>query len=259
MPEAPAVVPEDQGQAHGTPDTPVDQAPPEADSSAEFTSVDINTLPEELKGTYKSLQADYTRKTQELSKVQKEIQGKASAFDQLSSNPGFAQMMDNIEKFGTPTPAPTAPKHELTGEEVLLKILENPQYLKQLVRDEALALVSPLTEKEAERESQSVYTKFTSDTETYPYFKEYETQIAEMLDELPNGIALDKIPKYIDSFYKSLVFDRVRVSNDASKKNENREKAAALSPGSSAADASAPKGKMSMQQAFQSAMKEHGL
>jgi hypothetical protein len=44
----------------------------EEKSEDNFTTVNPEELPEELKGTYKSLQADYTRKTQEAAKIRKE-------------------------------------------------------------------------------------------------------------------------------------------------------------------------------------------
>lgn len=42
------------------------------DNQESFTKINPEELPEELKGTYKSLQADYTRKTQEIAKIRKE-------------------------------------------------------------------------------------------------------------------------------------------------------------------------------------------
>jgi hypothetical protein len=45
---------------------------PVEQSEETFTKVNIDELPEELKPVYKSLQADYTRKTQELARIRKE-------------------------------------------------------------------------------------------------------------------------------------------------------------------------------------------
>lgn len=64
-------------QAPKEPETTDESAEGVDDSSGDqdsFTKVSPDELPDELKGTYKSLQADYTRKTQELAKMRKEIE-----------------------------------------------------------------------------------------------------------------------------------------------------------------------------------------
>lgn len=48
----------------------------EEDNQESFTKVNPEELPEELKGVYKSLQADYTRKTQQAAKVRKESESR---------------------------------------------------------------------------------------------------------------------------------------------------------------------------------------
>ncbi len=51
-----------------------EEKPESKDSDDSFTKFNPEELPEELKGVYKSLQADYTRKTQEAAKIRKESQ-----------------------------------------------------------------------------------------------------------------------------------------------------------------------------------------
>lgn len=69
---APAPSP-DPVQTPSTPETatPVDTGATEATTTDSFTSVDVNSLPPELQTLYKSMQADYTRKTQEVAPLRK--------------------------------------------------------------------------------------------------------------------------------------------------------------------------------------------
>lgn len=68
----------------GNPDV---EAPVVDETSAEdtFTSVKPDELPEELQATYKSLQADYTRKTQTLAQQRKEAEDATKFWDAIRS------------------------------------------------------------------------------------------------------------------------------------------------------------------------------
>ena len=63
--------PETPGEGTPSPEGQPIAEPPQAPKDDSFTSVDPNTLPPELRATYKSLQADYTRKTQEAAPYRK--------------------------------------------------------------------------------------------------------------------------------------------------------------------------------------------
>jgi hypothetical protein len=63
-----------------------EETKPEAEDQAEskeeaFSNIKPDELPEELKGVYKSLQADYTRKTQEAAKIRKESETRISELE----------------------------------------------------------------------------------------------------------------------------------------------------------------------------------
>lgn len=247
-----------QEQAKSTPENAFDQAKKEsANEPVEITlSTDIKDIPEALKGIHKSMQADYTKKTTELADQRKALESKASAFDELTNNPQFSEILDNIQKFGTPTPPKNQTQiKELTGEEVLLRILENPRYLDQLIEEKARAITSPLTEKEAEREANTVYATFT---EKYPDFKEYDSELEEFVKGLPESVSQAQVISLVESKYKALSFDKLQEKNDSLEKDSKREKAASLSRTTSAKPTPS-QGKMSMHQAFQLAQKEHGL
>jgi len=52
------------------------------DDKTKFTSLDPETLSDELKGIYKSMQGDYTAKTQAISDMRKEFEGKETAWEE---------------------------------------------------------------------------------------------------------------------------------------------------------------------------------
>lgn len=68
------------------------------DNQESFTKVDPEELPDELKGVYKSLQADYTRKTQDLAKKRK------------SSEERIAELEQRLEKLSPESRSQDKPK-----------------------------------------------------------------------------------------------------------------------------------------------------
>jgi hypothetical protein len=77
-PETPAQIEEGTPPTEGQPAAEPSQ--PKEDS---FTSIDPNSLPPELQATYKSLQADYTRKTQEAAPYRKFAEQTGMGIDDL--------------------------------------------------------------------------------------------------------------------------------------------------------------------------------
>lgn len=92
--------------------TPATQAAPEAGQATpvsgvegatapdSFTSIDPNQLPPELSGVYKSMQADYTRKMQEISPYRslgdiEQVQQALQFTQALQSDPNFAVQVHN--------------------------------------------------------------------------------------------------------------------------------------------------------------------
>lgn len=74
------------GQAIGT-----EKSAPVED---QFSNIDPNTLPPELQGVYKNLQADYTRKTQAIAEARK----KADLFDQISRDQNFVNYWNGLSR-----------------------------------------------------------------------------------------------------------------------------------------------------------------
>lgn len=117
-------------QATAAPETQaqVDQGATPEDTS--FTSIDPNTLPEELKPIYKSLQGAFTRKTQEIAELRKQYDGldvgqarQALEFAQrLSNDPQFAyqvheRLSQSLQSQGyTPAQASQMASQQMTDE-----------------------------------------------------------------------------------------------------------------------------------------------
>lgn len=81
----------------GTPENPSGQASPQGQSAPteeSFSNIDPQTLPPELQAVYKSLQADYTKKTQSAADSRK----KAEAYDQISKDPRFVDYWNGLNK-----------------------------------------------------------------------------------------------------------------------------------------------------------------
>lgn len=72
----------------------VEPEQPQKPQEDTFTHVDPETLPEELKGIYKSLVADYTRKRQAESKRVKELEGKLQALESGANQVQSPQVVD---------------------------------------------------------------------------------------------------------------------------------------------------------------------
>lgn len=72
----------------------VDEAPEEdvtEEAEEAFMEVDEDTLSEDDRAAYKSMQAAFTKKTQELAEIRKSMEQKAQMFDQLMSDPEKAR------------------------------------------------------------------------------------------------------------------------------------------------------------------------
>jgi hypothetical protein len=95
-------------------DEPTGDNQPEVES---FTGFDPNVLPEDMQAVYKSMQADYTRKTQEVAELRRQYESFSEAgvdpdtalqavgfLQQLNTDPSFAQQvaMQIQQSVGTP-------------------------------------------------------------------------------------------------------------------------------------------------------------
>lgn len=97
-------------------DQPVDNTPvAEQVVEESFTGLDPSVLPEDLQALYKNMQADYTRKTQEIAEARKTFQ----QFDEYGIDPnyaleavGFLQRLDNDPAFAAEVASHLAPQQE---------------------------------------------------------------------------------------------------------------------------------------------------
>lgn len=72
--------------------TPNESPEAKGEESEQFTTVKLDDLPEELKGTYKSLQADYTRKRQKEAAEMKKMRDQIASFDNGQKQISVRQM-----------------------------------------------------------------------------------------------------------------------------------------------------------------------
>jgi hypothetical protein len=235
----------EQTSQESTQEATIDQA----EASKPVSITDIDSLPEELQALAKQLQGDYTRKTQELAAVR----GKADAFEELSNNPGFVSLMENIEKYGSPVPPAIQEAPAMSGEEWLLKAIEDPNFVKNMIREEAQKIVdervSPLTDREARSASEAEITRLST---KYSDFNDHQDAIAEMIEQ--SKYTLDP-----ETAYKVLTYDSVRSKGveEGARVTETRVKAASVS--GSKAQVQTPVLYKSMAEAYIAAKKAHGV
>lgn len=129
-----------------------------------FSKVDPNSLAPELQAIYKSMQADYTRKQQEVAKIRKELESRA------------------VENKPTEEAKPdTQPQQEVDFDKM------TPQEYAKWVQDQAVKAVRDEKEEGIKRSAQSEYNNLdprlnSTDTESYdPVVDDY---VASRLDKL---------------------------------------------------------------------------
>lgn len=97
-------------------DTPINETPMEEQVVEEsFTGLDPSNLPEDLQPLYKNMQADYTRKTQEIAEARKVFE----QFNEYGIDPnyaleavGFLHRLDNDPAFAAEVASHLAPQRE---------------------------------------------------------------------------------------------------------------------------------------------------
>lgn len=240
---------------NGTQEVQSDQAP----SDDTLSQPDLTDVPEEYRDAVakaveekaKALQADYTRKTQQVADKNRE----ADAFRQLMGDERMAQVIDNMVRYGTPTvPTPQAPQQRKSGEDILLDILNGGEdALDRLIAERAERIVnervSPIAEANASREAADVIVRLSS---KYPDFLEHEDAIASVIKA--SGYTMDA-----EQAYKVATWDTVRTKGAAevARSNEGRAIAAGATKGS-AATVTTEKPASDMYEAFAMAKKQMG-
>lgn len=186
----------DTGDSNQTTEVQAEKQTPEpaSDSTQEESFFDPNQVPEELKPAYKQMQADYTRKTQDLAKQRKEIEAIRAKAEQFSKYEPYAPVLEEMLN--------AKPKEQANPEMAALE-----QQLKtQGYSDEAIEMMkmgvgfalNQFNQKEQAKELQQKELEFKRNTET-------KISDAEKLDTR----LTDENLKYTLSDGKSLTFGEI--------------------------------------------------
>lgn len=260
--------PETKTAQENTP-TQTEQAASTQSQASEESFTDFNQLPDDVRAQlepyYKQMQGDYTRKTQKLSKSQKEHLQKVQAYDQFMSNP-----LDNIMRMGaqyglqfTPAgqqqpqqqeqkPAVSQDWQPQTWEEVFSKSSEflQPQ-LQQVIKEAIFPYQQEIESLKAELGQQKAGRIEKQFDSIDPNWRQYEDEMRELLTEHPS---LAKDPAKL---YRLAVPDEVvrsRAAQEALKSLEAKTQAAKLeTSGRSKPSGPARNGPMTFDEAFQAA------
>lgn len=109
--------------------SPAEQAAPDET----FTSVDVKSLPPELKAKYDSMLSDYKRKTSEVAQRRRDIEAsekKVKAYDQISSDPAFVEYWNGLTK----TQQTQAREEAGISNEEFNKAFESPDNFRSFVQ-----------------------------------------------------------------------------------------------------------------------------
>lgn len=169
-----------------TVDEPEEVEEPETEASEEdkskaeadaFTKVNPDELPEELKGTYKSLQADYTRKTQEAAKTRKESEARVKELE---------DKLAELEKSSRP------PEKPLTEEERIKEAVKGELESEKIAsfRDKALS------------DYESADERLVLDSETYD--KPTDLFVGQEMDERLANHVKEGNPEYTFDYKTAL-------------------------------------------------------
>jgi hypothetical protein len=225
-------------------DTSTDQDSVESES-IDISSIDPSTLAPELQAIHKSLLGDYTAKTQEIA----DIKNRAAAFDELMGNPQFSKLVENLDKYGNVQPQPEPTVQEMSGEEILTKIIEDPKWLQNEIERVAREQTKPLFDSEAQRTADSTIKELSA---KYPDFMDYQDKIAARIEKSCSN--MDPEDAYrLETYDKSVQ----KGANMGAQVTQQRINAAGAkgSPATVVSDKTAK----TIQEAYAAARKQHGL
>lgn len=137
--------------------------------------MDPSTLPEELKPAFVKMQGSFTRKMQAAAAVLK----KADAFDNVIRMPGFKEFIEAQQNGTSYTPPAAKRAPESAGGKG--SRAESP--IRKMIREELQGIVGPVKEKVENRELREEFETFKS---KYPFYKNFEPQLREVLSENPH-------------------------------------------------------------------------
>lgn len=180
------------------------EAPAAAATSAEvaqntdFTSIDPSTLDPQLQAIYKSLQADYTRKTQEIANQRRE-------FEQLGPLDSVVEAVNVYNQLQNPDSWP-ALHAELT---------QGLQALGMSQQEASATASAAVAEQQAQQVAPSVQDPFAAygdDADIAPVKSAYE-QMAQQLNELKSQYEADRQAQQQEQLTMSLIGEMQRQEN----------------------------------------------
>ena len=190
-PEATAVAESPaQGTSPTTPSSGTEQAPEtpfffqksEKAKVEEAHGIDPSKLPPELQPLYKSMQADYTRKTQEVAELRKSFEAQRQAQDQ--SQQMFKEYLDR-----TLSARQEAPNPQANVAQTIRDLQEQGRYdeanalLVQQVQSEMKAQIDPLKQQAEIANRTATFRDIVSDLkESNPVVKTYGQEIAQVFE-----------------------------------------------------------------------------
>lgn len=164
-----------------------------------FTSIDPSTLPEELKPLYNSMLKDYRDKTAGVA----DIRRKEAEIDAILNDPQIQSLLNQ----DTPVQPPQA-EVPLSGEQLLLDILDNPQKLQEMIQAEASKMMAPLQQDFTSRQMGELVQKLGTE---YPDLGNYEQAIADRVSKYGlSGSNSNEAYQSLVDMYKIVSFDSVK-------------------------------------------------
>lgn len=234
----------------------------------EAPGVDPSKLPPDLQTLYKSMQADYTRKTQDLSQQRKEFEAKMSAFEE--SQRMFREYLDRSAIRQAPTQ--TEQQGDVAAQIQTLRDegrhQEADAILLQLMKTQAEAQIQPLKAQAEMEARQATFRNIVSDLKLNdPLMKAYGPEVAKVFDSpdpfwsqarqdilgdssrmkmyLPfalRAIAIEQHAQRLEHNFESEVTRRVDERLKAERAKANGVPARLVESGSASRDTGRPKG-----------------
>ena len=198
---------------------------------------DPNSLPKELRGAFKRMQGNYTRRMQEATLGIK----KAQAFDQLIMDPEFRDFMEK-KRTGVITKSKSANKADDSEDED-----EDAPITRKSLRSEIANAMSPMLKQRQDDEMREEAKQFRKDNPDWEMFKE---PMMEILSKHPSL-------SYQDAYELASAKENKHLSSKESL--EAKKRANIKKPSKTQGKEVTKKGRMTIAEAYELAKKKVGL